>query len=157
MANCTLLFLRKDDQILLAMKKRGFGMGLWNGVGGKVDPGETVEQALVRECQEEINVTPQDFTKVAYHDFVNDAATEPWQQQVHVYFCNQWEGEPTETEEMAPKWFALTDIPYADMWQDDQMWLPLVLQDKKVKANFSFDEHDDILSASINIVPEITG
>jgi 8-oxo-dGTP diphosphatase len=156
MASCTLLFLRKDDKILLAMKKRGFGAGLWNGVGGKVDPGETVEQAMVRECQEEINVTPKNFVKVAYHDFTNDAATESWQQQVHVYLCDQWEGEPTETEEMAPKWFAITDIPYTEMWQDDQMWLPLVLQDKKVTGTFSFDEHNDILSATITVVAAIS-
>jgi len=156
MATCTLLFLRKDDRILLAMKKRGFGANLWNGVGGKVDAKETIEQALIRECQEEITVTPTNFTKVAYHDFTNDAVTEPWQQQVHVYFCDEWDGEPTETEEMAPKWFAIADIPYTKMWQDDQMWLPLVLQGKKVTGNFSFDEHDDILSATITVVPEIT-
>jgi len=48
----TLLFLIKEDQILLAMKKRGFGMGRFNGVGGKIEPGETIEQAMIRECQE---------------------------------------------------------------------------------------------------------
>ncbi len=47
----TLLFLRKNNHILLAMKKRGFGADRWNGVGGKLEPGETIEQALVRECQ----------------------------------------------------------------------------------------------------------
>ena len=50
----TVVFLIRENQVLLAMKKRGFGEGKWNGVGGKLDPGETVEQALVRECQEEI-------------------------------------------------------------------------------------------------------
>lgn len=155
MANCTLLFLRQDDQILLAMKKRGFGANLWNGVCGKVDAGETVEQALVRECQEEIGVTPVRFTKVAYHDFTNDVVTEPWKQQVHVYLCEEWEGEPEETEEMAPQWFAISDIPYDKMWQDDQMWLPLVLQNKKIRAAFNFDEHDDIVDATISVVPEL--
>jgi mutator protein MutT len=149
---CTLLFLRRDDQILLAMKKRGFGANLWNGVGGKVDPGETIEQALVRECQEEIGVTPLSFSKVAEHDFLNDAATEPWQQLVHVYMCDAWEGEPTESEEMAPAWFALGDIPYNKMWQDDQMWLPLVLKGKNVSCTFGFDEHDEILSATLTVV-----
>ena len=43
----TLLFLRRDGQILLAMKKRGFGEGKWNGVGGKVEPGETARHGGV--------------------------------------------------------------------------------------------------------------
>jgi NADH pyrophosphatase NudC (nudix superfamily) len=67
--NRTLLFLQKDDQILLAMKKRGFGSDRYNGVGGKLEPGETIEQALIRECQEEIEVTPLSYRKVAEHDF----------------------------------------------------------------------------------------
>ena len=50
----TLLFLQKGDQILLAMKKRGFGAGRWNGVGGKLEAGEDIEEAAIRECQEEI-------------------------------------------------------------------------------------------------------
>lgn len=54
----TLLFLVRDDEILLAMKKRGFGANRYNGVGGKLDPGETVEQTLVRESEEEISVKP---------------------------------------------------------------------------------------------------
>ena len=44
----TLLFVRKDDEILLGMKKRGFGTGKWNGFGGKIEAGETIEQAAVR-------------------------------------------------------------------------------------------------------------
>ena len=54
----TLLFLLKENQILLGMKKRGFGAGKYNGIGGKLEPDETVEQAMVRETQEEIGVTP---------------------------------------------------------------------------------------------------
>src|SRR6267378_3523397 len=47
-----------EKRVLLAMKKRGFGAGLWNGAGGKPEPGETIEETAVRECREEINVTP---------------------------------------------------------------------------------------------------
>ena len=42
MKQTTLLFLRKDNHILLAMKKRGFGINKWNGAGGKVEEGETI-------------------------------------------------------------------------------------------------------------------
>lgn len=56
----TLVLLRATidakDQILLGMKKRGFGMGKWNGFGGKVEPGETIEEGALREMAEESGV-----------------------------------------------------------------------------------------------------
>ncbi|HEX8182122.1 MAG TPA: 8-oxo-dGTP diphosphatase [Candidatus Saccharimonadales bacterium] len=149
---CTLVFLLRDDEILLAMKKRGFGSGLWNGIGGKVDPGETIEQALVRETQEEIGLTPTEFSKVAVHDFVFPDGTADM--QVHAYFCRQWSGEPCETEEMAPQWYKLTNIPYDDMWQDDSVWLPLVLRGKLVQATFTFDATNDMTQGQFQFVPE---
>lgn len=151
---CTLLFLRRDDQILLAMKKRGFGANRYNGVGGKVESGESLEQALVRECQEEIGVTPTNFTKVAEHDFVQQEGDEPWRMYVHAYICTEWQETPTETEEVAPEWFALDAIPYDKMWSDDIYWLPMVLQGKKVKGVYTFDENDAMLTHDITEVEE---
>ncbi len=150
---CTLLFLRRGDEILLAMKKRGFGAGRWNGIGGKVDPGESIEQALVRECQEEIGVTPINYSKVAEHGFILDSEDKTaWQMQVHTYITSSWEGEPSETEEMAPRWFKITNMPYADMWQDDKYWLPQVLDGKKLKTLFTFDGQDNLLSQKVEEV-----
>ncbi|MFA5004082.1 MAG: 8-oxo-dGTP diphosphatase [Candidatus Saccharimonadales bacterium] len=145
---CTLLLLVQDDAILLAMKKRGFGAGRWNGVGGKLDAGETIEQAMIRECQEEISVTPTSYEKVAIHDFVfPDGATD---MQVHTFVGNAWEGDPAETEEMAPQWFKLSDIPYDDMWQDDPHWLPQVLAGQKLHTRFTFDDQDNLLDTKIH-------
>jgi mutator protein MutT len=145
---CTLLFLMRGDEILLAMKKRGFGANRYNGVGGKIDPGETVEEALIRECQEEIEVTPLHFWKVAEHDFVQNTGKNPWRMYVHAYLCDEWKGEPVETEEMAPEWFNLKDIPYDNMWQDDVFWIPQVLAGKKLVGKFTFDEQDNMLTHS---------
>lgn len=149
----TLLFLRSGDQILLAMKKRGFGAGKWNGAGGKLEPGETIEQALVRETVEEIGVTPTSWTAVGQLDFVQDADTpDPWHMFVYAYITDSWEGEPAESEEMMPKWFHIENIPYADMWDDDEFWLPHVLDGKKVTGKFTFDIHDKLLTHDVRIV-----
>ncbi len=145
----TLLLLRKDDQVLLAMKKRGFGAGLWNGVGGKLDNGETIEQAMIRESQEEIGVTPTKYYKVAELDFHGGSTDEAWNMYVHAYIATQWQGEPTETEEMAPKWYPLDAMPYETMWQDDKCWMPQVFNGASLKGTFKFDEKDNLISHEI--------
>lgn len=132
------------------MKKRGFGMDMWNGVGGKVESEETIEQATIRETEEEIGVTPRILTKVAVHDFVFPDGTPDM--QVHAYLCREWDGEPTESEEMAPKWFKIRDIPYQSMWDDDQLWLPLVLRGKLITSRFTFDTDNKMTDASLQIV-----
>lgn len=150
MRQCTLLFLCRENELLLAMKKRGFGAGKWNGVGGKVESGETIEQALVRECQEEIDVTPESFRKVAVLDFVFEGGEHDM--TVHAFVCDKWQGEPVETEEMAPRWTALDAIPYDDMWQDDPYWLPQVLAGKLVRGTFTFDKGDTMLAHDMRFV-----
>lgn len=149
MKQLTLLFLIRDNQVLLAMKKRGFGAGRWNGVGGKLDEGETIEQALVRECQEEISVTPVDYRKAARIIFHEQHQGTKNTLEVHVFTCTKWEGEPEETEEMAPKWFDTGEIPYDEMWPDDPYWLPQVLAGKSLEAEFTLDDNDQIVSKSV--------
>ncbi|HEX9153834.1 MAG TPA: 8-oxo-dGTP diphosphatase [Candidatus Saccharimonadales bacterium] len=131
MKHTTLIFLRQNDQILLAMKKRGFGVGKWNGPGGKVEPNETYEEAAVRECQEEVGITPTNHTKVGEFHFFDHPDIEHY---CHIYVATEWEGELQETEEMRPKWFNTADIPYHAMWPDDEFWMPHVINNKLFKG-----------------------
>jgi len=150
----TLLFLENKDQILLAMKKRGFGEGRFNGAGGKPEAGETIEETLVCETREEIGVEIKTWDKVAEITFDEYFKGKPAIVTVHVYISDNWEGEPVETEEMAPKWFKKNNLPYETMWPDDIHWLPMVLAGKKVKAHFELDENDVILSHNIKTVKQ---
>lgn len=52
---CTLVLPNRGRQYLLGLKKRGFGEGKYNGFGGKVEQGETIRQAAIRELQEEVD------------------------------------------------------------------------------------------------------
>jgi 8-oxo-dGTP pyrophosphatase MutT (NUDIX family) len=145
----SIVLLLKKKNILLAMKKRGFGQGLWNGVGGKSDPGETIEDTAIRECQEEISVTPTKLTKVAILNFYSPPPNSKNNQQAYVFVSEHWEGEPTESEEMSPQWFSFDSIPYSKMWPGDKHWLPLVLDGKKLDADFTFDDDNRLLGYEI--------
>lgn len=158
--NATLVFLIKKSKnkitdICLAMKKRGFGINRYNGVGGKVDDQkETIEEAAKRETKEEIGVSIKELNKIAELSFYfphNPA----WDQMVHVYFVEKWNGEPTESEEMNPKWFLIKDIPFKNMWPDDTFWLPEVIKGKLIKATFKFGEGDVIQDKKIDIVKKL--
>lgn len=145
----TLLFLVKDNQVLLAMKKRGFGAGRYNGVGGKIEPNETTEQALIRESQEEIGVTPTDFIKMADITFDELFKGSPATMHVHIFVTTKWNGDPSESEEMAPKWFEKNELPFENMWPNDLYWLPQVLEGTKLKAYFKLDKNDMVESYKI--------
>lgn len=150
---CTLVLFVDDHRVLLAMKKRGFGSNRWNGPGGKVKPDEGIEAGAIRECQEEVSMTPLELEKVAIHDFRLFEETPDI--FAHVFICRKWEGKATESEEMAPQWFDFKDIPYDNMWQDDIFWLPAVLAGKKLKTLFTFDKDEHMIDAQIAIVDKL--
>lgn len=145
----TLCLLKKENEILLAMKKRGFGEGRYNGVGGKIEEGETPEQAMIRETEEEISVTPTKYEKVGLIEFDEFYKGKKERVVFHLYIVTEWNGEPTESDEMAPKWFDIQNIPYDSMFPDDKHWLPLILEGKKIHAYFDFDEDWNILDKKI--------
>lgn len=132
----TLMFVVKDDRILLIRKKRGLGAGKINGPGGRLEAGETMVQCAVREVQEELLITPHDPQYCGENLF---QFLDGYSLHCYVYLSRDFSGTPTETEEAIPHWFALDEIPYEQMWEDDRLWLPLVLRRQLFSARFIFD------------------
>lgn len=128
----TSAFVIKDDKVLLGYKKRGFGVGKWNGFGGKPNPGESVEQAAARELIEECGIEAIKLEEKALLVFTVESNPEIYD-ELRIYTIEDFEGIPVETEEMRPKWFYFKDVPYDQMWEDARLWLPPVLKGKRFK------------------------
>jgi len=140
----TLCLIQKGNQILLGMKKRGFGEGKWNGFGGKVQEGETIEEAAEREVLEECGLKVKNLEKFGQLDF--EFRDKPGEiLEVHMYKSGDFEGESKESDEMLPQWFKISQIPYDKMWSDDVYWLPLFLEGKNFTGCFLFDENNRVL------------
>jgi 8-oxo-dGTP diphosphatase len=135
----TLIFIVKDGQILLIEKKRGLGAGKINGPGGKIEPGETPLQAVIRETQEELMITPHAPRKLGELRFAMTMCPDIL---CHVYRSDAFSGTPTETEEALPVWTPLDEIPYSRMWQDDRHWLPLLLAEQTFLGCFVFEDEE---------------
>ena len=102
-----------DNRVLVTQRPEGKQLaGLWEFPGGKLEPGERPEEALVRELKEELGIVtkvpclaPLTFASHAYDDF---------HLLMPLYVCRRWEGTPESREGQAMKWVrpaALRDLP----------------------------------------------
>ena len=132
----TLVFVIRDGKILLINKKTGLGKGKVNGPGGKVEPGESPEACAVRECQEELGITVSNLQYCGQHrfQFVVGYSIHVW-----VYRTADFEGIPSERREAKPLWVSLDEIPYEQMWEDDAIWLPMMIRGERFQGRWIFD------------------
>ncbi len=132
----TLLFVIRDGRMLLIRKKRGLGAGKINAPGGRLEPEETPLQAAIREVSEEVRVEPTDIEPSGELRF---QFVDGYSIHVHVFRAAGHEGEPEETDEAIPLWVSLAEIPYDQMWEDDRIWLPWLLERRRFSGRFIFD------------------
>ncbi|MCK9361126.1 8-oxo-dGTP diphosphatase [Patescibacteria group bacterium] len=140
----TLIFLRRGEEVLLGYKKRGFGMGQWNGVGGKVEEGESIEDGARRETLEEVGMKIGALNRfgIIQCDYRN--VEKPGVIEIHLFDTHDFSGDPIETEEIKPAWYEVSEFPFDHAWPDDRHWVPWYLAGKKFRGYFLFDGYDTI-------------
>ncbi len=138
----TLIFVIRGGQILLIHKKRG--------LGGRLEPGEAPEAAAMRELREELGVTAVNPVRVGEHrfQFVDGYST-----YVHVYRASGLHGTPVETDEAVPLWVDLDAIPFDRMWEDDRLWLPLLVAGQRFSGYWIFDG-DRMMDYRLDVLEE---
>ena len=129
----TLLYVHDlaTDRLLLIRKKRGIGAGKINAPGGKAHPGESAVDAAVRETFEETGITPlapEPRGELEFHFPLGLTL------RCIVFLTHAWHGEAHETEEAIPFWSTVATLPYQEMWEDDEIWLPLLLAGKRFRG-----------------------
>jgi 8-oxo-dGTP diphosphatase len=127
------------QELLLGFKKRGFGAGRWVGLGGHVEDGEDSADAAVREVREETGliVAPSSLAHMATLRFAFPARP-AWDQTAEVYLTTEFAGAAAESDEVIPRWFAASALPFDQMWDDARYWVPAVLAGRRVSADVVF-------------------
>jgi 8-oxo-dGTP diphosphatase len=148
----TLCFVIRAGEILLIRKKRGLGAGKINGPGGRLEPGESALDCAVREVREELGVTP---TGVREAGILRFQFTDGLSIHGTVFAASGCEGVARETDEAAPLWTPLDAVPYAEMWADDELWLPHLFAGRRFDGRFLF-EGDALLDHELEIERQAT-
>ncbi len=115
-----------DGRVLLAQRPEGKSMaGLWEFPGGKVEVGETPEQALIRELEEELGINtwqsclaPLTFASHQYEDF---------HLLMPLFACRKWEGTPQPREDQTLKWVRKSELRSYEMPAADIPLIPMLM------------------------------
>ncbi len=114
-----------DGRILLAQRPAGKSMaGLWEFPGGKVEPGETPERALIRELNEELNI---DVTEACLAPFVFASHTYPdFHLLMPTFLCRRWDGILMAQEGQNLKWVRIDDLKNYPMPPADEPLIAMI-------------------------------
>jgi len=145
------VYLLRDGEagpeVLLGEKRRGLGTGRLVGPGGKRESGETAVETAVREVREEVGLRLDAVDLEARGTLDYRFPYRPsWSQVSDVFVCRRWQGDPSGSDELEPRWIPVDAVPYDAMWDDARHWLPGVLAGGNVRARFTFAEDDATVS-----------
>ena len=142
----TLIYMVKEDSVLLIRKLRGHGAGKINAPGGHIEVGETPEECAIREAFEEVRMVvlaAKLHAKLRFHDTENG-----FNMLGYAFVATEFTGEPQPSDEAIPFWVKINEIPFDQMWEDDRLWIPRILAGEVLDCEFVF-ANDELQNSNI--------
>jgi len=121
----TLCYLRMDGKTLMIhriKKENDMHQGKWNGLGGKLNSGESPEDCVIREVREESGLIISDPLLKGFLTFPRFANDEDW--YTFVFVARKIEGQLIESEEGVLEWIDDDLLLNLDLWEGDLIFLP---------------------------------
>ncbi len=131
MLETTVCYLRKDNQVLMLYrnkKKADINAGKWIGIGGKIECGETPEQANRREFYEETGLTLVSTRRRGTVHFIG----EQWEEYMYVFEATDAFGELSDCSEGELRWIDQNNINDLPMWEGDHTFLDILLRSSQL-------------------------
>lgn len=135
----TLCYLQtKTHTLMLHRAKRptDYHYGKWNGLGGKFLPGETPEECVVREVEEECGLAVNNPQLIGFISFPLLDEKEDW--FVFVFYAEEFSGDLRESTEGNLKWIKNEELLSLEMWEGDRIFLPWILERRFFSAKFVY-------------------
>jgi len=136
----TLCYVRTNGKTLMIHRiKRDHDMhkGKWNGLGGKLEPGETPEECVIREVREECGLTVKNPFLKGFLTFPAFDGFDDW--YVFVFVATEFEGVQTDTEEGELEWIEDSKLVTLNLWEGDRIFLNWLDQKGFFSAKFVYE------------------
>lgn len=135
----TLCYVIKDGKTLMlhrVKKKNDVHEGKWNGLGGKLERGETPEECVTREVKEEAGL---DIVNPRLHGFITFPmfdGVKDW--YVFVFTASEFSGEIIDSDEGRLEWIDNDKLLKLNLWEGDRIFIPWLFSKKFFSAKFTY-------------------
>lgn len=137
----TLCYIRNAGRTLMlhrVKKKTDINKGKWIGLGGKIEPGESPEESVIREVEEESGLIIKKPQLRGVLTFPQFEGCDNW--YVFVFTATEFEGELIDSNEGNLKWIDDDKLFSLELWEGDRLFMPWLEQDKFFSAKLVYED-----------------
>ena len=136
----TLCYVKNNNKTLMihrVKKENDMHEGKWNGLGGKFLPGETPEQCVIREIQEESGLKIEDPVLKGFLTFPKFSKNVDW--YVFVYEAHKFSGDIIDSDEGNLEWIADSELTNLNLWSGDKHFFKWMEENIFFSAKFYYE------------------